>query len=136
MIKLIFILMFFTLGINYCFAQIINDTVYEHWHLPQYEKSGEEIILKDAKTGTRFILDTTRTHVIAINSKGVQMWNITPYEDTTSLSYLFTHPTIVTFCFAKNDFSKNKIVIWVEYSNTNTGYINKENGHYSFIGQD
>ncbi len=137
MIRHFLILMVFLSVINHCLAQVINDTVYEQRRpLPQYKKNGDEIILKDNETGTRFILDSARIYITAINSRGIQLWHVDPYFSITSEEYLFKRPIIVSFAFVRSKLSKNKKVIWVIYNNKSAGYVDRENGHYTFLGQN
>jgi hypothetical protein len=94
------------------------------------------ITLKDAATGNRFILDSTRIIVTALNPQGKQLWKTDAWKDNHLEVYRVKRPTISYFAFGKDDSTKKKEVIWLTYNNTQFGFLDKKTGAFTWLGQD
>ena|SRR5579862_7106984 len=136
MAKHLLIFSSFLLALNYCAAQVNIDSIYEVGPLPYCPQNKREVILTDHETGTRFILDSSRVYITAINANGAQLWRTDPYSWGPSNPYLGGKSVIVSFNFVRNEYSKGKIVIHILYDDKSGGNVDKENGHYTWLGQN
>jgi len=91
--------------------------------------------LLDKLTSNKFIVDTSRTYITAIDQQGKILWRTNPILDNKLEKYQTDKPTIIHFAFNNNP-TKTKEVIWISYSNTQFGYIDKGSGKFTFRGQD
>ena len=89
----------------------------------------------DYKTGTKFIIDKKRVFVIAINRTGKVLWKTDPIADNKIEKYRVKRPTIIYFEFGVDNSGKNQ-VLHIAYNNSQFGYLDKNNGHFYFQGQD
>ena len=85
------------------------------------------------RSGTRFIVDKERIYVTAITSSGKLLWKTDPAFDNELPEYKTKRPKIVSFRFRKQQINE---VIWIVYSNTQFGYLIKDNGKFQWLGQD
>ena len=92
--------------------------------------------LFDKLTSTKFILDTSRILIVAIDANGKQLWKSDPWEDNKLEAYRVTRPIIARFHFANNQWTDNKEVIWIVYNNTQFGIVDKKTGKFTWFGQD
>ena len=94
------------------------------------------IILTDIATGNRFILDSTRIMVTALNPQGKQLWKTDAWKNNHLEVYRVERPVISHFTFGKDDSAEKKEVIWLTYNNTQFGFLDKETGAFTWLGQD
>ncbi|WP_158995572.1 hypothetical protein [Mucilaginibacter sp. L196] len=106
-------------------------------YIGQYRESNniKSDTLVDIKTGIRFIVDSNRIYVKAIDKRGKQLWKTDPSVDKKLPEYRFKRPVIVYFQFQK---SRNSEIeeIGIGYNNSQFGYIDKKTGAFQFAGQD
>ncbi|MES2616692.1 MAG: hypothetical protein V4613_02375 [Bacteroidota bacterium] len=92
--------------------------------------------LIDSTTGVKFIIDTARIYITAIDTNGNQLWKTDPVVDAKIEAYRVQRPVIVYFVFETDSYNKNKQIIAITYNNSQFGYINKLTGKFDFLGQD
>jgi hypothetical protein len=94
------------------------------------------ITLTDAATGNRFILDSTRIIVTALNPQGKQLWRTDAWKNNHLDAYRVKRPVISYFAFGKDELTKGKEAIWITYNNTQFGFLDKKTGAFTWLGQD
>lgn len=125
------VLIFFALTIT------LSDTVFGQYVSHSTEKDRIKIdTLTDKQNGNRFIIDKQRIYITAIDKNGKLLWKTDPAVDNNLEKYRTDRPTIVYFAFGSNRTKSKKEVICLSYSNTQFGYLDKENGKFTFQGQD
>jgi hypothetical protein len=92
--------------------------------------------LVDKKSDTKFIIDKQRIYITAIDKNGTIIWKTDPVIDNKIKKYRTDRPTVVYFAFGDDRTKSKKEVIWISYSNTQFGYLDKANGKFTFEGQD
>jgi hypothetical protein len=92
--------------------------------------------LIDKKSGAKFIIDKQRIFITAIGKNGKLLWKTDPAIDNKLEKYRTDRPTIVYFSFGDDRTKRKKEVIWLSYSNTQFGYLDKVSGKFTFYGQD
>ena len=92
--------------------------------------------LTDKESGTRFVLDSSRIYIMALDKQGRKLWKTDPWKDNRIDSYRVDRPVIVSFELGESKRDNHQEVIWISYSNTQFGTINKANGKFNFMGQD
>jgi hypothetical protein len=99
--------------------------------------SGKIIKLVDSVTKNYFILDANHIYITAFDRTGKKLWKTDPYKDSNMGEYRTKRPLIVNFEFSSDNWcSGNTKVIWINYNNTQAGYIDLKTGKFSFCGQD
>ena len=105
-------------------------------------------VLTDNNTKTKYVLDSARITISAIDSSGHILWTTDPWKDNELPAYRTNRPTIVTFYTTeKSNKKQNKKNVYGEYygnpkyiaigySNSQFGYILKKDGSFKFMGQD
>jgi hypothetical protein len=93
-------------------------------------------ILVDLTTKTRFILDSSRITITAIDSSGKIIWQTDPWKDNKLFEYRFERPVIVYFGFNIPEWTKAKDAIGINYNNTQFGTLERKTGKFTFYGQD
>ena len=105
-------------------------------------------VLIDNNTKTKYILDSTRITISAIDSSGHLLWKTDPWKDNKLPAYRTNRPIIVTFYAteksnkrhkkkdAYNEYNDSQDYIAIGYSNSQFGYILKKDGSFKFMGQD
>ena len=109
-------------------AQYLSHTIFDTVH--------QADTLVDRVTSTRFILDSSRIFIVAIDTNGRQLWKSDPWKDNKLKAYRVARPTIVIFHFAKNASTSFEEVIWIGYNNTQFGIVDKNTGEFTWLGQD
>lgn len=92
--------------------------------------------LLDKKSGDKFIIDKQRIFIKAIAKNGKLLWKTDPAIDNKLERYRSNRPTVVYFSFGDERKKRKKEVIWLSYSNTQFGYLDKADGKFIFQGQD
>jgi len=93
--------------------------------------------LIDNQSGDRFFIDKERIFITAIDKNGKLLWKTDPAIDNKLPKYRQDRPTVVYFAFGDDDRTKSKKkVIWLSYSNSKFGYLDKTTGKFTFEGQD
>jgi hypothetical protein len=92
--------------------------------------------LIDKKNGDKFIIDKQRVFITAIDKSGKLLWKTDPAIDNKLEKYRTDRPTLVYFSFGDDRTKSKKEVIWLSYSNTQFGYLDKKSGRFIFQGQD
>lgn len=92
--------------------------------------------LIDQKSGNKFIIDKQRIFITSIDKNGKLLWKTDPAIDNKLEKYKTDRPTIVYFSFGDDKTKNKKEVIWLVYSNTQFGYLDKTEGKFTFEGQD
>jgi hypothetical protein len=90
----------------------------------------------DHSTLTKFILDTSRIVITAIDANDKLLWKTDPWEDNKLDTYRVKRPIIARFYFANNQWTDNKESIWIIYNNTQFGKVDKKTGKFTWLGQD
>lgn len=105
-------------------------------------------VLIDNNTKTKYILDSTRITISAIDSFGHLLWKTDPWKDNKLPAYRTNRPTIVTFYTTERsnkrhkkkdayyEYDDNPNYIAIGYSNSQFGYILKKDGSFKFMGED
>jgi hypothetical protein len=105
-----------------------------HYTLPVQLKA---ITLTDAATGNRFVLDSTRIIVTAFNSQGIEIWKTDAWRDNELEANRVPRPIISYFAFGKDVLhKKRKEIIWITYNDTQFGFLDKQTGAFTWLGQD
>ncbi len=105
-------------------------------------KPGNSVKLTDSLTNNYFLLDSSHVNITAFNKSGKEIWKTDPYKDSELPEYRTKRPVIVNFEFVTehwcygDDLKKGTKTIWINYNNTQAGYINLDNGKFNFCGQD
>ena len=99
------------------------------------------IILSDTLTNVKFVLDTSHVYITAYNSSGNILWRTDPWKDDKIEVYRTNRPIIVNMHFDTNPgypdkTKKGEKVIWIQYINTQSGFIDLKTGAFYFVGQD
>jgi len=92
--------------------------------------------LVDNLTSTKFILDTSRIFITAIDANGKQLWKTDPWKDNKLDAYRVKRPILAEFYFVNNLHTNNQEVIWIIYNNTQFGIVDKRTGKFTWFGQD
>jgi len=115
--------------------------------------------LTDKVTLTKFILDSARIYVKAVNASGRQLWQTDAWKDGGLDAYRVKRPVIARFFLynyyygdsiiytdklkgkqakeiERNKEKYSREVIAVAYNNTQFGFIDKKTGLFHFQGQD
>ncbi|TGE26947.1 hypothetical protein [Hymenobacter metallicola] len=130
------VLIIFAMSVGACRAQA---QYVGHYTLKSRLKSHT---LVDEETGTRFLLDSSRVYITAIDKNGKKLWRTDPYTAAKVEAYRVQRPIIVHFSLSKSDhdekpaFRKGDEVISVAYNNTVFGLISKKTGAFLYLGQD
>lgn len=102
--------------------------------------SKNEVKILDSATNNYYILDSSRIYITAYNKDGQKLWKTDPYKDSKIEEYRVTRPEIVNFNFITSHWcygkEKSKKSIWINYNNTQAGYIDLNSGKFHFCGQD
>src|ERR1700722_9174998 len=114
---------FFLLAISVCQAQ--RDSIVTFTGHAILENNIKVYTLIDKENKMKFILDSTRTQITAIDFKGKQLWRTDPWKDGRLEEYRAKRPKIVEFYFFSDRHSENKVQIWVVYNNAQAGFIDK-----------
>jgi hypothetical protein len=114
----------------------LSSSIYGQYvsHYTERDKIKADTLI-DKKSGNRFFVDKERIYITAVDNKGNILWRTDPVIDNKIREYRTKRPTLVYFALGK-DWDKSKEVIWISYSNTQFGYLDKTNGHFTFEGQD
>jgi len=92
--------------------------------------------LTDSIKGTSFVLDSTNIYITAYDKSGKQLWRTDPWKDNNLEAYRVQRPVIVHYSIVNSNRTNNKEVIWIIYQNTQFGYLDKEDGKFTFLGND
>jgi hypothetical protein len=95
----------------------------------------DNFALKDSSTEKRFIVDSAQVNITCFDTRGNKIWHTDPWKDNGLTAYRTNRPKIVSFTFANNRWTYYKAVIWIIYNNTQFGFLDKESGQFTFLGQ-
>ncbi len=104
-----------------------------------------DYVINDEKTNLTFKVDSVEIRVSAINKKGKVVWETDPWKDNKLPIYRHNRPVIRGFGLVTIDteylnvdekWAKGKEVIFINYSNSQFGYLDKMTGEFLFAGQD
>jgi hypothetical protein len=115
------------------YAQQKGVTYISHYDEPNRVKN---YIIIDSVIKTRFILDSARIIVSAIDSSGKKLWQTDPWKDNHINEYRFKRPLIVMFDVWDGNWAHIKNAIWIVYNNSQFGAIDKATGKFTWLGQD
>ena len=142
---------------NVCYAQRQRTYTYiAHATLSGRPKSDT---LVDKITSTKFIIDSARIYITAIDASGKQLWRTDAWKDNGLEEYRVKRPVIARFSFynyyygdsiiyvdklkgrqvkeiERNRDKYSREVIAIAYNNTQFGLIDKKTGLFHFKGQD
>jgi len=101
----------------------------------------EKVTLTDSSTNNSFVLDSTHVYITAYNKTGGILWKTDPWKDNKIEVYRTNRPIIVDMVFGAapgypDKSKKGEKVIWIEYINTQFGFIHLKTGEFYFMGQD
>jgi hypothetical protein len=103
-------------------------------------RPGNELKIMDSLNNNYYILDSSHIYITAYNKVGQKLWKTDPYKDSKIEEYRVTRPVIVNFEFITSHWcygrDKSKKSIWINYNNTQAGYIDLNSGKFHFCGQD
>jgi hypothetical protein len=113
-----------------------------------------QMVLTDSSTNFKFVLDSAHIYVTAYNSVGDILWKTDPWKDNNIKIYRTKRPIIVNMVFGVNpgysdedlqfdtntgysdSAKKGKKVIWIQYINTQAGFIDLKTGAFHFMWQE
>jgi hypothetical protein len=84
----------------------------------------------------KFILDTARINISAYDFSDKLIWTTNPRLEKRLKEYRVKDPVIVYFSLQKAAGTKDKDVIWISYSNSQFGTVDRRTGKFNFMGQD
>jgi hypothetical protein len=99
-------------------------------------------LLTDSVSHYSFTLDSSHIYVTAYDSLHKQLWKTDPYPDNKITPYRTKRPVIVNIFIGDSKLQidspdvKNRKVLWIQYSNTQFGYLELLTGKYDWMGQD
>jgi hypothetical protein len=102
-------------------------------------RPGNEVKILDSLTNNYYVLDSSHIYITAYNKDGKELWKTDPYKDSKIEEYRVIRPVIVNFEFITSHWcyrNKLKKTIWINYNNTQAGYIDLNSGKFHFCGQD
>lgn len=103
---------------------------------PQMRILSYKDTLYDKQNGNIYVLDKNRIYVSAFNKKGQLLWKTDPALDSFLPYYRHKRPVIIYFEFNKAEWSRGQEVIGIIFSNSQLGYLKKNNGRFYWQGQD
>jgi hypothetical protein len=131
----------FSINNNVCYGQ--QTRYISHAMLKGRPKSDT---LVDKLNSIKYILDSTRIFITAMNSAGKELWKTDPWKDNNLEAYRVKRPIIARFSFGEypnydeKQRRKAKVkpteVIWISYNNTQFGIIDKSTRKFTWFGQD
>jgi hypothetical protein len=142
------VLLFCSLSISICYGQR-HDKTYE----AAFDSSLKAYVLIDKASFTKYILDTARVYITAVDSSGRQLWKTNPREANRLEPYRTSKPIIWRFYFGNfspDDYiskkekrkklkngtlDKGREVIWIVYNNTQSGFVDKRTGEFALLFQ-
>lgn len=96
--------------------------------------------LIDTVNKMHFVLDSTQTVIVALDFNYRKIWSTDPYRSKHLEEYKHKNPVIVTFELAKTDKDyrgwENRDVIWIAYSNSVFGFVDRKTGEFVDLGRD
>lgn len=101
----------------------------------------QKVTLTDSSSSNTFVLDSTHVYITAFNRTGGILWKTDPWKDNKIEVYRTNRPIIVDMVFGANpgypdESTKGEKVIFIEYINTQFGFIDLKTGKFYFEGQD
>ena len=104
-------------------------------------RPGNKVTLTDSSTKNTFVLDEEHVFITAYSKIGTILWKTDPWKDNNLMVYRTNRPVIVNMAFDVNpgypdESKKGERVIWIEYINTQFGFIDPKTGRFYFMGQD
>jgi len=103
-------------------------------------RPGNEVKILDSLTNNYYILDSSHIYITAYDKAGKILWKADPYIDSKLEEYRVTRPVIVNLKFITSHWCYHgddpKKTIWINYNNTQAGYIDLNSGKFHFCGQD
>ena len=104
---------------------------------PKLPDVWKEVILTENKTGTKFILDSSRIFIMAVDTLGKIFWITDPYMDNHLMETNFIErPHLMQFYFRKDKLSNYMLEIFIYYSNRQFGFVNLKTGKFTFLGEN
>jgi hypothetical protein len=97
--------------------------------------------LFDSTTGNIFVLDTKHVCISAFDKNGTILWKTDPHKDGNLANYRVANPKIVNFELGWTHecswcgIPGNSRVIWIEYDNSQIGFLDLSSGKFHFCGQ-
>ncbi|MVN74821.1 hypothetical protein GO988_00620 [Hymenobacter sp. HMF4947] len=142
------VLLFCSLSVNVCYGQRHNK-IYE----ATFDSSLKAHVLIDKASFTKYVLDTARVYITAVDSSGRQLWKTHPREANKLEPYRTSKPIIWRFYFdnfSPDDYiskkekrkklkngtlDKGREVIWIVYNNSQLGFVDKRTGEFTLLFQ-
>lgn len=122
------------------FAQNANAQSHQYVGVSNRANRVTNYVLTDTLTGTKYILDSARRVITAVNNTGKQLWQTDPRIDAKLHDYRSSRgQQIIYFKFnTDSDVSYyfKGLGIDITYSNSQFGIINCQTGKFHFRGQD
>jgi hypothetical protein len=91
--------------------------------------------IHDSATGNRFELSEDRLEISAYDKNGKRLWIVNPRLENNLPEYRRSCPAIYFFELGI-DRNSDSEVIFIAYTNSQFGYLNKSTGAFTFEGQD
>jgi len=111
------------------------------WDSRSKSKDGKAITLLDSITNNYYILDTSHTIICAYNSLDHMLWKTNPRKDSSLPDYRHKNPIISFFKLGKlssdswDGHKEGEMVIFICFSNSQSGFIDLKTGRFTFGGQ-
>jgi len=113
------------------------------WDSRTKSKEGKQVIIIDSTTNNYYVLDSTHTTITAYNNSKQMIWKTNPRKDNHLSEYRHPNPVITYYQireFPNNGFGnlikKGEKVIFIDYSNSQFGFLDLKTGKFTYEGQD
>jgi hypothetical protein len=132
-------LLFISGFIMILYSSKAQDTaIYPRRLTPELGDIWKEFTLLDKDTGSKFILDSLRISIRAVDKSGNVLWITDPYKDSNlwKINSMEQRPLITRFHFRKDKGVNDLPEIFIEYTTRVYGCINLRTGEFTFLGAD
>jgi hypothetical protein len=113
------------------------------WDSRAKSKEGKQVIIIDSITNNYYVLDSTHTTITAYDNSKQIIWKTNPRKDNHLPEYRRPNPVITYYQireFPNNRFGtlikKGEKVIFIDYSNSQFGFLDLKTGKFTCEGQD
>jgi len=121
----------------------INDfNGHKTWDSKTKSLDGKPLTITDSLTNNYYILDSTHIIITAYNKSNQIIWKTDPHKDNSIPDYRHNNPTITYFKIGelsmgwKDLYKKDERVIFIHYSNSQSGFLDMKTGKFIFLKQN